>query len=150
DVRFDQRRRHQAPGEVDDLGRGRALGHGDDLAVIDAEIGEPVLAGHAGAAEDQIDHLAIMARPASPRPGGSGNALRVKQRRRGAPRGIGVPARVHDRFPRSPYPRRNILPLRGAAAWYLAWFTGGQDNALIFGAAVTWPWRPPTGRARPR
>ena len=52
DVRLDQGRRDQAPGQVEDLGRGRASIHGNDPAVVDPQIGERGLARHAGIAED--------------------------------------------------------------------------------------------------
>ena len=65
DVRFDQRRRDQTAAEIDGLDRDRLVPDGDDDAVIHTEIGEHLLSGNPGIAKNQIDHLAIMARPAA-------------------------------------------------------------------------------------
>ena len=64
-VRLDQRRRYQAPAEVDGLRCGRAVvAGGDDHAVADADVGTAVLARDPRVAEDQVDHGAIISRAA--------------------------------------------------------------------------------------
>ncbi len=63
DVRFDERRSHQASAQVDGLGGGRVVTDGDDDAVGDTEIGWRVLPGQLRIAEDEVDHLAIFAQP---------------------------------------------------------------------------------------
>ena len=68
-MRLDQRRRDQPPAQVDDLpgraARGRRVA-GHEPAAGDAKVGKRVLARDAGVAQQQIDHEAIMPRPAPP------------------------------------------------------------------------------------
>ena len=68
-VRLDQRRRDQPPAQVDDLpgraARGRRVA-GHQPAAGDAKVGKRVLARDPGVAQQQIDHEAIMPRPAPP------------------------------------------------------------------------------------
>jgi hypothetical protein len=54
-------RRDQPPVQVDGLRGGRGGAGLDEPAAVDAQVGESVLAGHPGIAQDHVDHRAIIA-----------------------------------------------------------------------------------------